>query len=129
MNKEAIENIENLIERLDNAVKANAFASDDNFKIDNNDIIYLRNHLENVIRTSNKLTKLVEQKENIVELITSSQSFINAINERNETLLDLEDKVYELENQVESQPDIYDIEDKINEAVDQAIDDLTISRG
>jgi len=129
MTNQAIENLKNLIERLDNAVKADAFASDENFKIENSDVIYLRNHLDNVIRTFDKLTKLESQKENLVELITSSQSFIDAVNESNESLSDLEDKVMELENQVESQPDMYDIEDKINDVVDQAIDDLTISRG
>jgi len=35
----------------------------------------------------------------------------------------------ELENQVESQPDIYDIEDKIQDVVDAVIDDLRITRG
>lgn len=129
MTNQAIENLKNLIERLDNAVKADAFASDENFKIENSDVIYLRNHLDNVIRTFDKLTKLESQKENLVELITSSQSFIDAVNESNESLSDLEDKVMELENQVESQPDMYDIEDKINDVVDQAIDELTISRG
>ena len=129
MTNQAIENLKNLIERLDNAVKADAFASDENFKIENSDVIYLRNHLDNVIRTFDKLTKLESQKENLVELITSSQSFIDAENESNESLSDLEDKVMELENQVESQPDMYDIEDKINDVVDQAIDELTISRG
>ena len=62
MTNQAIENLKNLIERLDNAVKADAFASDENFKIENSDVIYLRNHLDNVIRTFDKLTKLESQK-------------------------------------------------------------------
>jgi|TARA_R100001443_G_scaffold20068_2_gene31974 hypothetical protein len=129
MTNEAIQNIENLIQRLENAVKVDAFASDENFNIDNNDIIYLKNHLDNVIRTSNKLEKLESQKESMVEFITSSESFQQAVRENNDSFMDLEDKVMELENQVESQPDIYDIEDKIQDVVDAVIDDLRITRG
>jgi len=129
MTNEAIQNIENLIQRLENAVKVDAFASDENFNIDNNDIIYLKNHLDNVIRTSNKLEKLESQKESMIEFITSSESFQQAVRENNDSFMDLEDKVMELENQVESQPDIYDIEDKIQDVVDAVIDDLRITRG
>jgi len=129
MTNEAIQNIENLIQRLENAVKVDAFASDENFNIDNNDIIYLKNHLDTVIRTSNKLEKLESQKESMIEFITSSESFQQAVRENNDSFMDLEDKVMELENQVESQPDIYDIEDKIQDVVDAVIDDLRITRG